>query len=268
MKNINLTLRADGTATATIEKAVYDILKNYNVHLRSGPRFIRLYIIADISIIIKMLNSFPQEGSSFVAYMYLSSDHQKRYVYSAAIQDNLPTSMDDQLKELSVVIADTAVKMIESYGWRTEHFRIIHNMDEEDISSASFRRDNVVDTYKSNRDKISYIVDTMVQNLDIYNDKAMVKLHYNINKDSIAEEIDIEWNLYIQYSEIFYNDKYSVRFIRGDDSDVTYSLDVNEFTECMYELLGHLYRISSYVVPGEIGEVSFYMISDESIERI
>ena len=97
MKNINLTLRADGTATATIEKAVYDILKNYNVHLRSGPRFIRLSIIADISIIIKMLNSFPQEGSSFVAYMYLSSDQQKRYVYSAATQDNLPSSVDNQL---------------------------------------------------------------------------------------------------------------------------------------------------------------------------
>ena len=267
MKNINLTLRADGTATATIEKAVYDILKNYNVHLRSGPRFIRLSIIADISIIIKMLNSFPQEGSSFVAYMYLSSDHQKRYVYSAAIQDNLPTSIDDQLKELSVVIADTAVKMIESYGWRTEHFRIIHNMDEEDISSASFRRDNVVDTYKSNRDKISYIVDTMVQNLDIYNDKAIVIFHYNININS-SDEIDFEWKLHIQYSEIFYNDRYSIRFIRGDDSDVEYSLDVNEFTDYMYGLLGHLYRLSSYVIPGEIGEVSFYTMSDESIERI
>ena len=127
MKNINLTLRADGTATATIEKAIYDILKDYNVHLRSGPRFIRLSIIADISIIIKMLNSFPQEGSSFIAYMYLSSDQQKRYVYSAAIQDNLPSSVDNQLKELSTVIADTTVKMIEAYGWRTEHFRFIHN---------------------------------------------------------------------------------------------------------------------------------------------
>lgn len=267
MKNINLTLRADGTATATIEKAIYDILKDYNVHLRSGPRFIRLSIIADISIIIKMLNSFPQEGSSFIAYMYLSSDQQKRYVYSAAIQDNLPSSVDNQLKELSTVIADTTVKMIEAYGWRTEHFKIIHNMDEEYIPSTTFYKDTILDTYTSVQDKISYIVDTIIQNLDIYTDKAMVKLHYLINKGTDCE-VELNWTVHIQYSEIFYTENYSVRFIRDDVADVEYAMNVNDFTDYMYSILNSLYRISSYVLPGEIGEVSFYIMNNECIERI
>ena len=95
----------------------------------------------------------------------------------------------------------------------------------------------------------------------------MVKLHYLINKGTDCE-VELNWTVHIQYSEIFYTENYSVRFIRDDVADVEYAMNVNDFTDYMYSILNSLYRISSYVLPGEIGEVSFYIMNNECIERI
>lgn len=269
MKHKTLALQTDAeTDMAIIDKELYDILKGYNAHLRSGPRFIRINIIADVSIIIKMLNTFIDDGNSYVLYMYLYSNRNRRYIYSQAIQYGLTElPVDVQIKEASKHIAAVSVQMLVAYGYRVEHFCIDHNLDDKEIfPDRCFRRIHIEDG--SIPDKINFIVDTIIKNLDIYTDSAMIKMHYHINIGDPEYEADVTYKLQIQYSEIFHNDSYSIRFIRPDDTYVEYALDINEFTDYMYQTLTYLYNVIECKFDDEIGDISLYILDTVSIEHM
>lgn len=269
MKKQNLTLHTDAvTDSAIIERTLYDILKEYDVHSRSGPRFIRISIIGDVSIIIKMLNCFPQEAESYILYVYLSSSKNKQYIFSSAIQCNIEQpSMETQLKEAIRIIAQTTIQLVAMYGYRTEHFHIIHNLDDEYIPPCVYSPINIPREYTDAQSKIAFIIDTLTTNMDIYNDHAMVELYYHINKGT-EYEVNLKWSVYIQYSEIFYTDNYSVRFVQGEDSYAEYAMTVNEFVDYLYSILSYLYRVSSYTVEGETGVVVAYLMNSESMEHM
>lgn len=269
MKKQNLTLHTDAvTDAAIIEQALYDILMEYDVHSRSGPRFIRISIIGDISIIIKMLNMFPQEAESYILYVYLSSSKYKQYIFSSAIQCNIEQpSMEMQLKEAIKIITQTVIQLMTMYGYRTEHFKIIHNLDDEGIPPCVYSPINIPKEYTDVQNKITFIIDTLTTDMDIYNDHAMIELYYHINKGT-EYEVNLKWSVYIQYSEIFYTDNYSVRFVKGEDSSAKYAMTVNDFVDYLYGILIYLYRIASYTVEGETGTVVAYLMNSESMEHM
>lgn len=271
MKNQNLTLHTDIVAdTKIIEQALYDILNQYNVNSRSGLRFIRISIIGDISIIIKMLNSFPQETSSSIFYVYFYSSETKQYVFSQAFQfgRNVEPPIYVQLTEFCRVVAKIVIDIVVAYKYKTTNFEITHNLDEETIPSLMYNEVNMPEQgYPDVQSKIAFIVDYLTTNLDIYSDSAMIELHYHINIDT-EYETELRWSVYIQYSEIFYTDNYSVKFVHGDGYSTEYSMDVNNFTDYMYNILTFLYRVASYTLDNEEGEVKLYLVSGESIQHI
>ena len=269
MKHKTLALQTDAeTDMAIIDKELYSILKGYNVQLRSGPRFVRINIIADVSIIIKMLNTFVYTGNSYILYVYLYSNKNRRYVYSQAIQYGLSElPVEAQLREATKHIADISIQMLEAYGYRTDHFSIDNNLEDENIFPSKCYKKIHIDK-ESIGDKITFIVDTIINELDIYTDNAYVSMHYHINIGDPEYEADVTYNVLIQYSEIFHNDMYSIRFSRPDDTYDEYAMDVNEFTDYMYQILTYLYNIVECKYDDEIGEITLYILDSVSIEHM
>ena len=270
MKHKNLALQGDAeTDMAIIDNELYSILKEYDAHSRSGPRFIRINIIADISIIIKMLNIFITDGNSCVLYVYLSSDRRKRYVYSQAIQYDLGEdfSADYQIKEAANHIAGITVQMLEAYDYRTDHFSIDYNFNEDKYYPNKYFN-NINIEGNTRMDKITYIVDTIIQNLNIFTDCALVVMYYHINIGDPEYESKVSYYLKIQYSEIFCTDSYSIEFKRPDNTYTEYALDVNKFTDYMYETLTYLYKVTECILDGEKGSISLYILDTISADHM
>ena len=215
-----------------------------------------------------MLNMFPQEAESYILYVYLSSSKYKQYIFSSAIQCNIEQpSIETQLKEAIKIITQTVIQLMTMYGYRTEHFKIIHNLDDEGIPPCVYSPINIPEEYTDVQNKIAFIIDNLTTDMDIYNDHAMIELYYHINKGT-EYEVNLKWSVYIQYSEIFYTDNYSVRFVRGEDSSAKYAMTVNDFVDYLYGILIYLYRIASYTVEGETGTVVAYLMNSESMEHM
>ena len=268
MKKQNLKLQSDATTDKLIiEKALYDILGEYDVHKRSGPHFIRASIIGDISIIIKMFNPFPSEGSSFALYCYISSIKEKKLLFSQVIQTNIQyPSKEDQLREAIRVISDIIIKMVVAYGYRVEHFSLSHNLDEKGMPSKIFHT-IPIDESLSVDQKITFIIDTIINSLDIYTDCATVRLYYNIN---IGTEYEIKeiFSLNVQYSEVFYVDTYSFRYVLGNESGSRYGLTINDFIDFFRDFLYYFYSISRSIKEGEVADVVLYLMNDESSDHL
>lgn len=266
MKTKILALTGATTDVEIIDKYLQEILMDFNVHIRSGPRFIRICIFADISIIIKMLNSFPGQSDSYVLYSYLSSSKSHRYLYSQAIQYNVDISIQDQLKIICKGIATSTEELIQYYGCKLDQFKIIHNLDDEYMPPSVFYEVPIPQSSDMD-EKINNILQLLVEYLDIYDDKAMVKFYYHINKGT-EYEVKTTFILHIQYSEIFFNDCYSLKYKKGDNTMVEYALDINKFCQYAGDALYDMLKKCDYVLNDDTAVVKLYFMRNESIEHI
>lgn len=267
MKTKILALTGATTDDAEIiDKYLQELLMDFDVHIRSGPRFIRICVFADISIIIKMLNSFPGQSDSYVLYSYVNSSKAHRYLYSQAIQYKTSIPLRDQLKIICHGIATSTVELIQAYGYKLEHFKIVHNLDDEYMPPTVFYEVPIPNSDNID-EKINTILQLLVEYLDVYDDKAMVKFYYHINKGS-EYEVKTTFTLHIQYSEIFFNDCYSLKYKKGENTMVEYALDVNKFCDYCGEALYDMLRMCNYVLNDDTAVVKLYFMRNESMEHI
>ena len=266
MKTKILALTGATTDVEIIDQYLQELLMDFNVHIRSGPRFIRICIFADISIIIKMLNSFPGQSDSYILYSYLNSSKSHRYLYSQAIQCNIDIPVKEQLKVICHGIAISTVDLIKAYGYKLEHFKIIHNLDDEYMPPAVFYEVPIPQSDDIDV-KINDILQLLVEYLDVYDDKAMVKFHYHINKGT-EYEVEAMFTLHIQYSEIFFNDCYSLKYKKGEDTMVEYALDINTFCQYAGDALYDMLKKCDYILNDDTAVVKLYFMRNESMEHI
>lgn len=257
--NLGSTEQRD-TVIQIIEDNLVTLLGTYNAHdVYSGLRYIKFKITTDISIIIKMLNPFPNEGVSYVLYLYITSNSSSRLIFSTCIQNKLGKTSNELLEfsinNISEIIFDT----IEIY--KTKDVTIIHNLDEEIPKTKSYTSIKLSETdYEKNIDTIVF---NIMNKLDKYINRAVIdfkctmpnaKFHYSIT----VEYSDID-SIPVYY--LYINKRIPGLNIRK------FCIDGNEFQENLLDILHQLYRVYNIAcLEGDTRSIKFYMVNSESMD--
>lgn len=199
--NLGSTEQRD-TARKIIEDNLVTLLGKYNAHdVYSGLRYINFKITTDISIIIKMLNPFPEFGKSYVLYIYISSMDNKRLLFSTAMQYDLGET-GDKLMEIAVDnIAAIIMDSIKLY--EVDNITVIHNLEDEipNVKSYTSVKLSEEDTFAN----INSIVLVLVTKLDKYINRAVLDLKCSMS------DVELHYSIIVEYVEV---DERSAFYIR------------------------------------------------------
>lgn len=248
------------TARKIIEDNLVTLLGMYNAHdVYSGLRYINFKITTDISIIIKMLNPFPEFGKSYVLYVYISSIDNKRLLFSTAMQYDIG-EVGDKLIEIAVDnIASIIMDSVELY--KVTKINVIHNLEDSPPNTKSYTSVKLseTDTYAN----INSIVLVLVTKLDKYINRGIIDLKCSMS------DVDIHYSITIEYLEMDERSAYYIRVNKRvpgmDKTDIIFNEE--DFIEKMTMLLNQLFRIYDMAtLPNDKRKIKFYLLNSESMD--
>lgn len=260
MKKLELQIPKNEEVTRIIENALYKIFTAYNCQKYSDLHYIKINIVSNISIIIKMLMPF-ENTSSYIIYAYLNSGKDQQMIFSIAIQET--SVKNQQLALMCHSIGVVAENTIFQYNKEIDinSITVVHNLDSKDPSV-------IFEELKINNSNtitdITEFIYWMGQELNSRCSCAYVKLIFHIHPDE-PEEVKSTFEILIEHSTIFQKDvySYSLRY-PGQKPYYEIGLDFADFADLIYDEIASLYKIATYAcLPGETGTIKYFKMKQE-----
>lgn len=232
MKKITLQLRSKEQAVEIIERTLSELLQTFDTTQKdSGRRYIKIILSKDQSIIIKMLNHYyAEQGYVLCVYSILKNDPPSP-ILSSIVND---MTKDGAIRNLSSIITEFA------YHYKTSSIIIEYCLNEN--IKVGFRTRDVTDCDNCN------IIDYIFEVMNKYNDCMILRLDYLINI-GCPEEVTCEYNMKIQYTEVFGQDFYSLDIINlTGDTEEFINLNPEDTEATINDTLNIMRKIASTAI--------------------
>lgn len=267
MRKINMKVLQQEDQTI-IAKTLLNIFIEYNPYKRSDHNYIKINICKGVTIIIKMLNPFPN-GSSSVILTYVTNGDTERNkcIFSQAIQYDLEPEMVYSLYSVAAeAIAKSIGSLIFNCNLDVDEVYLSHNLDEEEPMRLFEEVMRIKYTKDEDKmvDGICEMFGYVMSHLNKIDDCMQINLYYNINIGD-PEEISSVFKLRIQYTEIFGQNIYNFSVIYpGIDSQCAYGLQAGEAEEYIKNCLLEFLKIAGYTLDSETAIIALYKQKGES----